>query len=380
MQYRRMSIEIESPEQIGYQNIECNLTESSVADARLDAFDFSGANLLLAYTDHRGKPELRECLADDSGDLKPEDVLITAGAAAALFIIATSLLEKGDRIVVAKPNYATNIETPVAIGADIVYLPLTFENRYRVDPKCLAELLTPNTRLISLTAPHNPTGTTMSADELRVIVDLVERNRCLLLLDETYREMAFGERLPVAATLSDQVISVSSLSKAYGLPGLRMGWIMCRNRALMETFLAAKEQIFICNSIVDEEIAWKVMIHKHAMLSRVRDQTAQNFSILKNWMTGQRYLEWIEPEGGVVCFPRFKVPERIDIDAFYRTLNQTYKTYVGPGHWFDEERRSMRIGYGWPTTAELECGLANVSLAAEASLLSQTDFDHPLID
>ena len=212
-------------------------------------------NLLLVYGDHKGKPELRELIVKDL-DLTPDDVLITSGAATALFILATSFLEKNDHIVIAKSNYATNIETPRAIGAKTSYLDLRFEENYDLDLGKLSKLITKRTKLVSLTYPHNPTGVQINEEKLRAIIDLIERKGTYLLLDETYWDMFFSDKLPIAATLSDKVISVSSMSKSYGLPGIRIGWILSRNKALMEIFLAAKEQICITNSVVDEEVAY----------------------------------------------------------------------------------------------------------------------------
>src|SRR5690349_19933640 len=111
MKYRRMPIEIESPEQFGYDNIKCNLTESSVADMPLSKLDVNLNSLVLAYTDHLGKYELRKLLAEEAENISPEHVIVTPSAAAALFIVSTSLLEKSDHLAVMHPNYATNIET-----------------------------------------------------------------------------------------------------------------------------------------------------------------------------------------------------------------------------------------------------------------------------
>ena len=371
MRYRRMPIEIESPEQIGYDSIDCNLTESSVSDARLSDIGLELAqlnNLVLCYSHHAGKLELRESVIQGESALTSEDVLITPGAAGALYIVATTLLEKGDRLVVAKPNYATNLETPYAIGAEIVHLPLTFEQSFKVDLELLKKLITPGTRLVSLTTPHNPSGAMMSLAELKEVVRLVEANNTYLLLDETYREMAFGTTLPFAASLSERVIGVSSLSKAFGLPGIRIGWLACREKSLMEKFLAAKEQIFLCNSVVDEELGYRFLQRKSSFLPTVHQRTLANFAILKKWMSAQEYLEWVEPQGGVVCFPRFKSSIKIDMDRFYCVLNDRYKTHVGPGHWFQEDRRNFRIGFSWPSADELAQGLANITAAANAAL------------
>jgi aspartate/methionine/tyrosine aminotransferase len=364
MDYRRMPIEIESPEQLGYDKIKCNLTESSVSDARLDDLNLDLRELVLCYGHHVGKPELRRLIAADAPGCNEEDVLVTAGAAAALFIVATTLLKAGEELIVAKPNYATNLETPRAIGAKAVFLQQRFQNAFRVDLEELKRSITTRTKLVSLTVPHNPTGTTMTLDELQEAVRIADEHGCWLLIDETYREMAFSEPLPPVATLSKRAISVGSMSKAYGLPGLRIGWITCRDQALMERFLAAKEQIYVCNPVVDEEIAARVLAKKRTLLPAIQKRTLSRLQIVRGWMAQQQFLEWVEPQGGAVCFPRFRPDAKVNADLFYKRLNEEYGTYVGPGHWFDEPQTSMRIGFGWPADGELAEGLRNIEAAA----------------
>jgi len=298
-----------------------------------------------------------------------EDVLVTAGAAGALFIIATSLLEKGDHLVVERPNYATNIEPPKAIGCEISYLDLDFDKNFRLDIDRLESLIMPRTKLVSLTCPHNPTGAMLSESELRAIIEMVERKGCLLLLDETYRELTKGHILPVAATLSDRVISVSSLSKSYGIPGVRMGWIVSLDRKLMELFLCAKEQIGICGSVVDEHLGWEALRQRESWLSEIKEYVGTAFVVLKDWIAGEDRMEWVEPSGGAVCFPRIHLDLQGDMDEFYKTLNEKYGTYVGPGHWFEQDRRFMRIGYAWPTLDELKGGLAGLSGALDETII-----------
>src|SRR5205085_3347216 len=122
---------------------------------------------------------------------------------------------------------------------------------------------------VSLTYPHNPTGATIDLDTLKKIVELIERKNTYLLFDETYRDMHFTSPPPLASTLSSRVISICSMSKSYGLPGIRIGWLVCKNTPLMETFLAAKEQIFITNSVVDEEIAYQYLLNKEKLFRPV---------------------------------------------------------------------------------------------------------------
>ncbi|HEY1514452.1 MAG TPA: pyridoxal phosphate-dependent aminotransferase, partial [Gaiellaceae bacterium] len=218
VRYRRTPIEIESPEQLGYSAIENNLAESSFTDMRLADYGIEAdlGHILLPYGDHLGAKRLRRLIAGDDGALSPDHVLVTAGAASALFIVATALLGAGDHALICAPNYATNLETPRAIGADVEPFALSFEDRWRLDPERLASLIRPETRLVSVTYPHNPTGTMITRDELAALVVLVERHpHARLLVDETYRELAYDEPLPQAASLSPRVIAVSSMSKTY---------------------------------------------------------------------------------------------------------------------------------------------------------------------
>ncbi len=366
--YRRNPIEIESPEQLGYENIRYNLTESSVPDVVLRELQLDLKDMVLCYTDHMGKPGLRQRISAEGEGLNPQHVMITTGAVAALFIIATSLLKAGSHMVVLHPNYVANIETPRAIGCQVDYLRLSFEEKFSLDLKKLEKLIKPDTRLVSLTYPHNPTGAVLSDAQLQEVVSLVESKRCYLIFDETYRDMAFGPPLPVAASLSPNVISVSSFSKSYGLPGIRIGWLITRDKNLMETFLAAKEQIFICNSVVDEEIADRFLAKKARLFPKIKSHIRTNFEVVKAWMEKERHLQWVEPKGGCVGFPRFKPDVNIDIDNFYRILNENYKAYVAPGHWFEMDRRFMRIGYAWPEKQEVSGGLHSISEAIKKAV------------
>jgi aspartate/methionine/tyrosine aminotransferase len=361
MHYKRMPIEIESPEQIGYGNIKYNLTESSIRDKTLKDFglELDINTLLLQYGDHRGHPGLRELLARD-GATTPEHVLLTPGAAGALFIIATSLLSANDHLIVLRPNYATNIETPRAIGCEVSFLELQFENDFQYTASDITKHVKPTTKLISITVPHNPTGTVLPWEELKKIVALAEEKNCWLLVDETYRGL--GSEYPLATILSKGVLSVGSLSKSYGLPGLRLDWLITRDDALAELFLAAKEQIVITGPIIEEEIAYQVYKKRAVLLKHINQERDVALNVVKDWIANEAMLEWVEPLGGVVCFPRIKTSLGVDVEAFHKRINEL-GTFVGPGHWFEQEKRYMRIGYLWPRLQELYKGLETISQA-----------------
>jgi len=370
MRYRRMPIEVESPEELGYDTITNNLSESSVADRRLSdlGLDLSLDDLLLCYGDHLGDPSLREAVAAEDPVIGVDDVLVMPGAAAALFATATSLLEAGDHAVVVRTNYATNLETPRAIGADLDVVDLSFDEGWRLDVERIAARVRPDeTKLISVTCPHNPTGTMLDLETLHVLAGLAEQSGAVLLVDETYRDLTHGSRLPMAATISPRVISVSSMSKAYGLPGLRVGWAVCRDPKLAETLLAAKEQMFICGATLDESIAAHVLMDRERILPPILDDVRARLEIVQAWLRAQETFEWIEPAGGVVGLVRFVPDFTVDTERFHHVLLAEYGTYVGPGHWFEVDDRHFRLGFGWPTEAELRAGLAALSTAARAA-------------
>ena len=363
MQYARMAIEKESPEQFGYEKIKNNLTETSVRDRNIKDLNLVIDDLLLPYGDHLGDVRLRKLIAEQSGLDDPDCVIITGGAASALFLVASSMLEPGSHMIVARPNYGTNLATPEAIGADISYLDQTFEEGFRVDAEKLEKMVRPDTKYISLTNPHNPSGTMMSLAEVKKVIAIAEKHDVWLLMDETYRDMFKDEVLPVNASLSKKVISISSLSKTYGIPGIRIGWAVCQDKEMIEKLLCAKEQVCIGGSVVDEYIGYVALSQKKEWIVKNDALIAKHFEIVKNWAENDEFIEWVEPQAACTCFLRIKESAGVNVKAFYKILNEKYGTYVGPGHWFGFDDRYMRIGYAWPLEDELKAGLESISAA-----------------
>ncbi len=362
MKYQRMIMEVESPEQIGYEKVVVNLAESSMRDRTLEDVGLKPddlANVLLNYGDHRGSEMARTLIAAEAGGaLAPTDVLVAVGAAGALFLVATAILNPGDGLVVVRPNYASNLETPRAIGADITYVELAHESGYRLDPDQIAAAITPNTRLVSITTPHNPTGAIIPADDLQRIVEITANAGCWLLVDETYRELA-DEIAPPASILGTHVISVSSLSKTYGVPGIRFGWLTCRDQSLMTILLAAQEQLALAHSTLDTAVAEFILANRERLLPDVRTHLHANRAIVADWIAADPRIEWVAPQGGAVCFPRFADPA-INARRIFANL-QKAGIFLGPGWWFEQEERCFRLGFGYPTEEELRLGLQMIS-------------------
>ena len=367
MNYQRMVIEKEAPEEVG-AIIKYNLSESAISDQTLDSLQISiPPDIVLTYTEHQGSQKLRDLIARTSnGVLSANDVLVTAGASTSLFIITTALLGPKDHLVVSRPNYATNLEIPRSIGCDITFVDLEFQSQFRMDVDRIAAAIRPgSTKLISVCSPNNPTGAKCSVREMRALASLSREHGCYLLVDETYKDLdhaAFQkqpvEEVPYSACLGDQVISVSSMSKAYGVPGIRVGWLISTDQGLQEAFLAGKEQISISGSVIDELVAEQILSRRNEILSQTVAEMRRRRDLVAGWVEENSALvEWVKPEAGVMCLIRLKNTPAAGALAFYDKLLREQGVYVGRGGWFEMDDLHFRLGYGWPTWEDLKTGL-----------------------
>jgi len=224
-------------------------------------------------------------------------------------------------------------------------------------------MITPQTKLVSLTHPNNPTGSMISEEDLHKTIELVESHDTFLLFDETYRHMAFDENLlPPAASLSPKVISIASMSKCYGLPGIRTGWLATKNQDILDSAVAIREQLSISNNALSEEIALSVLKRKEKFLGSARSRIEGNRELVANWMAKQADFEWIYPEAGVVSFPRIKKDVKVKPEKLYRLLAEKYRTFIVPGRCFEMDESHFRIGFG-ADSGEIETGLSNLNKA-----------------
>lgn len=342
--------------------------ESAVKFLKVADLGIDLSQIELRYGHHTGRPDLRALVAAEYPGLAPDHVLVTSGAAEAIFAITAALVGPGDHVVVEHPNYPSTYDVPRGLGCDVSLLPLRFEDAFKPDLERLASMVTPKTKLIVFTHPNNPTGSMISPAELEAIVDFAETRRIHLLFDETYRQMAFGATLPTAASMSPWAISVTSMSKCYGLPGIRMGWLATRSQAVLDGVLAVREQVTITNAALSEAIATSVLQRRGEFLQRARAHVAANFSIVCEWMATQPRLEWIVPQGGVVALPRFR-DDALDEDpeSLYVALARDHRVFVVPGRCFEMDNRHFRLGFGG-TATELRDGLERVGQVLAGSM------------
>jgi aspartate/methionine/tyrosine aminotransferase len=271
-------------------------------------------SLQLGYTETYGLPALREAIADGYDHVAAQDVLCFAGAEEAIYLAMQVLLGPGDHAVVVTPNYQAAETVPLSI-CDVTGVALRPEDGWALDLDAVKQALRPRTRVVSVNFPHNPTGVVPDEDTWHELIGLCDQRGIRLFSDEVYRGLELSPRraLPQAADLSPAALSLNVMSKAYGLPGLRIGWIACRDRALLRRLEHAKHYTSICGSAPSEVLALIALRARDRILDRNRRIVAANLPVFDAFFSRFPDLfQWEPPQGGCVCFPRYLGPDGVE--------------------------------------------------------------------
>lgn len=262
----------------------------------------------LGYTETWGAPALRETIASTYDTLSAADILTFAGAEEGLYCAMLALLGPGDHAIVTVPNYQSMETLPVTITGNVTGVALRAENRWQLDLDDVRAALRPETKLIAVNFPNNPTGAIADQEIFQALVELCAERGIHLFSDEVYRglEIDDAKRLPQAADLFDRGVSLNVMSKAYGLPGLRIGWIASRDHALLSRMERMKHYLSICNARPSEVLAGIALKARETIFSCNRTLCAENLAKLGAFFAEYPHLyEWSEPDGGCVAFPRY---------------------------------------------------------------------------
>ena len=307
--------------------------------------------LRLGYTETYGAPALRRAIASTYETLSADDVLCFAGAGEAIYIAMQVLLGPDDHAVVLVPNYQSFEELPLQLCA-VTGVALRPEADWDLSLDDVRAALRPNTRLIAVNFPNNPTGKVIAPETWRALVALAEARGIYLLSDEVYRGLERDPQqvLPQAADLSSLGLSINVMSKAYGLPGLRIGWIAVRDRALLSRFERYKHYTTIRNAGPSEVLATIALKSRERILARNRALVADNLALLETFFYARQDLfEWRAPEGGCVAYPRFRGAEGVEV--FCRDLVEQAGVLLLPSSIYSSRLLPtpvdrFRIGYG----------------------------------
>lgn len=317
----------------------------------------------------QGMPDLREKVLERMGIAELcsiDDVLITAGTAEANFLAITQLVQPGDEIIVDVPGWPQPLVLAKAIGASLQHLPRDESRGWAFDLDRLAELITPKTRLIFICNPNNPTGHLLGRSELEQVIAMADPVGAYVLTDEVYRGLEWGpEATPSAAALYARGISTGSVSKVLGLQGIRTGWLVCREPAVIFDALVLREDSSEIMNVMGEAIANIALGEDYypRAIANARSTGRRNLDLLDEFMTSHTALEWRRPAAGLIGFARLNL--RMQADEFSaRLLADPYDTFVMPGSAYDHPQH-LRLG-GGGTTARLEDGLQRLGQFLDA--------------
>ncbi|HET6275086.1 MAG TPA: aminotransferase class I/II-fold pyridoxal phosphate-dependent enzyme [Candidatus Cybelea sp.] len=335
--------------EFGTRYLLCSSDPESMPAGELLALEPSAQDALLrlplGYTQTPGGDALRQAIASLYAHGDPESVLAHSGSEEAISIFMNAALERGDHIVVQFPAYQSHYSVPEAIGAGVTRWNSNLRDDGSPEIDELESLVRPETRAVVLTTPNNPTGYAFDRAQIEAVVSIARRRGLWLLSDEVYRGTEReAERIPAVCDLYERGISVGGLSKAYGLAGLRIGWIATRDASLRDRMAALKDYSSICNAAPSEFLAALALRHSERLIERVRRITEENLERLDEFFARRQQLfEWRRPNAGTTAFPRYL---RGSSDEFCRKLVERAGVLLLPSTLFDAGDEYVRFGYG----------------------------------
>ncbi|MEP3430749.1 MAG: pyridoxal phosphate-dependent aminotransferase [Roseibium sp.] len=274
----------------------------------------------LGYTETFGAPDLRAAIAETYTNQSVSDILCFAGASEGIFAANNVILDKDSHAIVVTPNYQSHETLPVAI-CEATGVPLDPDDNWSLDIDQVAAAIRPNTRLVTINFPHNPTGTILPRDRYQALVDLCRKHGIYILHDEIFNGLGptGAQHLPFIADLYERGLSLNVMSKSYGLPGLRIGWIACKDADVLSKMERMKHYLSICNSGPSERLSMIALRNRDKILARNCAIVDENLPKWDAFFTRHADLfDWRHPDGSCMAFPRYKGSD--SVDAFCTSL------------------------------------------------------------
>lgn len=316
--------------------------EADVAEARQDFL-----HTWLGYAENDGLPELRQAIARLCGNLGAQRVLLHTGAQEAVFSGMNALLEKGDHLICMFPAYQSLYEVGRALGCEVSFWPFRqTAHGWAIELEDLQALIRPNTKAVAINTPHNPTGYALSNTELHEICALAAKRGIWLFADEVYKGLeAEGAATPWGCEIYERAVSVGVMSKAYGLPGLRIGWAVSQDAGLMAKMSRFKNYLSICCAAPSEALALLALRHGPAILARNRAIIRENLRISDAFFSRHPDLfVYNRPRSGPIAFHKIRITQ--PIGEFCETLAAEAGVLLLPGGVYEVDGPYFRMGYG----------------------------------
>jgi aspartate/methionine/tyrosine aminotransferase len=327
-----------------------NLSASGIRPLTLNelGIDDGYREMPLGYTPAAGNRDLITILAEKYS-AGQEEIMVTNGAIEALFLAQMALIRKGDKVITIMPVYPALYQVAADLGAEIIEWKLEFSEGFQPDTTRLEKLLeTYRPRMLVINFPHNPTGVCLAPEQLQEICRLARKFNCFLLSDEIYNEMSYSEPQQSAFSLYPEgAISISSLSKAFGLPGLRTGWLAA-NREIIEKCLNLRHYTSLCNNYLGEAFAVKALKNSGKITGNSLKHAFSNYLVLKEKLSpwqNEFDLDFVEPQAGVIIF--IKLNRLKDTEDFCVEFEKETGILLLPGNKYGPEYSGFfRLGFG----------------------------------
>jgi aspartate/methionine/tyrosine aminotransferase len=278
--------------------------------------------------------------------IQPDDILVHSGAEEVIFLFMHAALQPGDHMIFPKPCYQSLEEVARSIGCEATPWELRDENDWQLNPDDLKALIRPNTRVLVINNPHNPTGYIMPREVFEEVNRIAQEAGIILFSDEVYRESEHHpeDRLPSACDVNPSAVALGVMSKTYGLAGLRIGWIATHHRGIYEKMMVLKDYTTICNSAPSELLAEIALRHREQIASRNLFIIQHNLELLDEFFSRHdATFSWKHPKAGSIAFPRLLQGE---IDVFCDRLLHRAGVMIIPGTLFGDTQNHFRVGFG----------------------------------
>ncbi len=314
--------------------------------------------LSLGYTESQGHPLLRREIAGLYSTITGDDVLEVVPEEG-IFLAMHALLRPGDHVITMAPAYQSLYEVARGLGCEVTPWRMAAEDgQWRLDPGFLAEAVTPRTRLIVVNFPHNPTGYLPTGAEQAAILEFAHAHGTYVFSDEMYRGLEYvaDAQLPAACDVYERAVSLSGLSKSYGLPGLRTGWLACRDRAILASCSRLKDYTTICAAAPSEILAIIALQARTTILAQHLARLARHLVLAEDFCARHAdWLVWLPPRAGTVAFPALQ--PAWPVADFCQALLAEQSVLLAPAQVFDHPGNNFRLGLG---RANFPAGLARI--------------------
>lgn len=334
-----------------------NLANSGILGCDLNDLTITMKDIAINGPNHEGYAPLKELIAAKY-NVTAEQVVTAQGTSMANFLAMATIIERGDEVLIEQPAYDPILSAAIYLGAQVKRFSRSFEDGYQIIVEDLRRLITPRTRLIVLTSPHNPSGVAIDQGTLKQIGAQAGEAGAFVMVDEVYRDILFEDAQPCAATLGLQFLTTSSLTKSYGLSGLRCGWILCAPE-LAEKMRRLNDLFGAVGSVPSDTLSVAAFRQLEKLEVRTRAMMEPNTRLVHQFLREHEdFLECVVPKRSMTVFPRLK--HEMDSEPLHDRLRQ-FETSIVPGKYF-EAPRHFRLGFA-VKTEDVEIGLRNLSKA-----------------